>query len=126
MAGGGGGCDLAARQANLVGSGGGGRRGAAVFAFWARLGRVPATPEVLWVGVRRRKQFAWAASGGGGGGPGVPGVCAEGVCGSLGGLRVPWGVGLPAVDVVGLLGVGRGEGCASGGSLAGVCGCLGG
>ena len=69
----------------------------------------------------------WAASGGmRGGGPGVPGVCAGGVCGSLGELVVPWGLGLLAVGVCGLLGVGGGEGCSAGGSVAGVCGFFGG
>ena len=42
-------CDLVARRANLVGSGGGGRRGAVAFSFWAWLGRGPAMCEVFWV-----------------------------------------------------------------------------
>ena len=58
---------LAARRPDLVGSGGRGRRGAVVFAFWARLGRGPAMREVVWSGVRRGKQLAWAAWGGRGG-----------------------------------------------------------
>ena len=58
--------------------------------------------------------------------PGVSGVCAGGLCGSLGVVGVPWGVGLPAAGVCGLLGVEGGEGCLAGGSVAGVCGCLGG
>ena len=118
--------ELTARRADLVGSGGVGRRGAAVFAFWAWLGRGPVMREVVWVGVRGGKQFAWAAFGGRGGWPGFPGVCAGCVCGPLGRPGVPWGVGLPAVGLCGLSGVGGGEGCPVGGSVAGVCCCLGG
>ena len=67
---------LGARRADLVGSGRGGRRGAAVFAFWARLGRGPAMREVVWGGVRGGKQFAWASSGGKAGlSQGSGGVC---------------------------------------------------
>ena len=58
---GGPGRDPAARRANLVGSGGGGRRGAVAFSFWARLGPGPAMSEVVRVGVRGGEQFAWAA-----------------------------------------------------------------
>ena len=54
--------------------------------------------------------------------PGVSGVCAGCVCGSLGGSDVPCGVGLPAAGVCGLPGVGGSEGCSAGGSVAGVCG----
>ena len=54
------------------------------------------------------------------------GVCAGCVCGSLDGVGVPWGVGLSAAGVCGLPGVGGGEGCLAGRSVAGVCGCLGG
>ena len=36
----------------LVSSGRGGRRGAAVFAFWAWLGRGPPMRGVVWIGVR--------------------------------------------------------------------------
>ena len=61
-------------------------------------------------------------SGTGGVGPGVSGVCAGGVCGSLGGSGVPSGVRLPAAGVCGLQGVGGGEGCSAGGSMAGVWG----
>ena len=121
---GGAGRDLAARRADPVGSSGRGRRGAAVSAFWARLGWAPATREGVWVGVRGREQFAWAALGGRGVRPGVSGMCSGGVCGSLGGVGVPWGVGLPAAGVCGLLGVAGLEGCSAGGSVAGVCGCL--
>ena len=63
---GGPGRDLAARRADLVGSGGG-RRGAVAFSFWARLGPGPAMCEVVWVGVRGGEQFAWAAFRGRGG-----------------------------------------------------------
>ena len=56
--------DLAAWRADLVGSGGGGRRGVAVFAFRAWLGQGRAMREVVWVGVSGGKQFAWAAFGG--------------------------------------------------------------
>ena len=118
---GGPGCDLAARQADLVGSGGGGRRGAAVFAFWAWLGHGPAMREVVWVGVRGGNSSRGLHSGAGGIGPGFPRVCAGGVCGPLGGVGVPWGVGLLAVGLCGLLGVRGGEGCLLAGSVAGVC-----
>ena len=47
------------------------------------------------------------------------------MCGSLGGVGVPWGVGLLALGVCGLPGVGSGEGCSAGGSVTGVCGWLG-
>ena len=70
---GGAGRDLAARRADLVGSGGGGRRGAVAFSFRAWLGRGPAICEVVWVGVRGGEQFAWAAFRGRGG-------CARGAC----------------------------------------------
>ena len=50
-----------------LGAGGWGRRGAAVSAFWARLGRAPARREGEWVGVCGGEQFAWAAVGGRGG-----------------------------------------------------------
>ena len=116
--------DLAAQRADLVGSGGGGRRGVAVFAFWAWLGRGPAMREVVWVGFRGGKQFVWAAFGGPGGGRGFAGLCAGAVCGPLGGVGVAWGVGLHAVAVCGTPGVGDGEGCSVGGSVVGVCGCL--
>ena len=78
-------------RADLVGSGGGGRRGAVAFSFWARLGPGPAMCEVLWVGVRGGEQFAWAAFRGRGGGPGSSGVCVGGVGGPLGGVGVPRG-----------------------------------
>ena len=65
-------------------------------------------------------------SGAGGVGPRVSEVCAGGVCGALRGMGVPWGLGLLAAGVCGLLGVGAGEGCSAGGSVAGMCGCLGG
>ena len=59
-------------------------------------------------------------------GPGVSGVCAGGVCGSPGDMGVPWGMGHLAAGVCGLPGVGAGEGCLAGGSVGGVCACLGG
>ena len=62
---GGAGCDLAVWRAGLVSSGGGGSSRAAVFAFWGWLGLGPAMREVMWVGVRGEKQFAWAAFRGG-------------------------------------------------------------
>ena len=65
-------------------------------------------------------------SGAGGDGPGFSGVCVGGVCGPLGGVGVPRGVGLPSVGVCGLSSVGGGEGCPAGTSVAGVCCCLGG
>ena len=64
---GGPGRELAARRVGLVGSGGQGRRGAAVSAFWARLGWAPAMREGVWVVVCGGEQFAWAAFGGWGG-----------------------------------------------------------
>ena len=54
-------------------------------------------------------------------GPRVSGVCVGDVCGSLGGLGVPWGVGLFAAGVCGLPGWGGVEGRSAGGSVAGVC-----
>ena len=118
---GGPGRDLAARRADLVGSGGGGRRGAVAFSFRAWLGRGRAMCEVVWVGVRGGEQFAWAAFRGRGGGPGSSGVCAGGVCGPLGGVGVPRGAGLLSAGVCGLSSVGGGEGCPAGMSVAGVC-----
>ena len=97
-----------------------------VISFGAWLGRGPALCEAVWVGVRGGEQFAQAAFGGRGGGPGFSGVCAGGVCGPLGGMGMPWGVGLPSVGVCGLPSVGAGERCPAGGSVAGVCCCLGG
>ena len=77
---GGPGRDLAARRADLVGSGGKGRRGAVAFSFRAWLGPGPAMCEVVWVGVRGGEQFAWAAFRGRGGvGLGLLG-CARGAC----------------------------------------------
>ena len=65
-------------------------------------------------------------SGAGGGGPGFSGVCAGGVCGPLGRVGVPRGMGRPSVGVCGLSSVGGGEGCPAGGSVACVCCFLGG
>ena len=64
---GGPGRDLAARRSDPVGSGGRGRRGAAVSAFWVRLGWAPAMREGVSGGGRRGEQFMWAAFGGRGG-----------------------------------------------------------
>ena len=83
---GGPGRDLAARRADLVGSGGGGRRWAVAFSFWAWLGPGPAMCEVVWVGVRGGEQFAWAAFRGRGGWAWV----LWGVCGGLG-RATRWG-----------------------------------
>ena len=83
---GGPGRDLAARRADLVGSGGGGRRGAVAFSFWAWLGPGPAMCEVVWVGVRRGEQFAWAAFRGRGGWA----LVFWGVCGGRG-RATGWG-----------------------------------
>ena len=80
-----------------------------IFAFWAWLGRGPAMRELVWAGVPGGNGSRRLHSGAGGGGPGVPGVCAGGVCGPLGGLGVSWGVGLLAVGVCGLSGVGGGD-----------------
>ena len=107
---GGPGRDLAARRADLVGCGGGGRRGAAAFSFWARLGPGPAMCEVVWVGVSGGNSSRGLHSGAGGGGPGSSGVCVGGVGGPLGGVGVPRGVGLPLAGVCGLSSVGGGEG----------------
>ena len=60
------------------------------------------------------------------GGVGSFGLCAGGMCGSLGGVCVPSGVGLLAGGVYWLPGVGGGEARLAGGSVAGVCGCSGG
>ena len=60
--------------------------------------------------------------GAGGVRPGVSGVCAGGVCGSLGVVGVPCGVGLFAAGVCELPGVGVGQGRTAGGSVAGGCG----
>ena len=101
---GGPGRDLAAWRADLVGSGGGGRCGAAVFSFWAWLGRVLQCVRLCGL-----------ASAGGN---------------SSRGLR--WGVGggqlgfSEPVGVCGLSSVGTGEGCPADWSVAGVCCCLGG
>ena len=97
-----------------------------VFSFWASLGRGPAMCEVVWLASAGGNSARGLHSGAGGGGPGFSGVCAGGVCGPLGELGVPRGVGLPVVGVCGLPGVGGGEGCSAGGSVAGVCCCLGG
>ena len=64
-------------------------------------------------------------SGAGGGGPGSSGVCAGGVCGPLGGVGVPRGVGFLSAGVCGLSSVWGGEGCPAGGCVAGVCWCPG-
>ena len=94
---GGPGRDLAARRADLVGSGGGGRRGAVAFSFWAWLGPRPAMGEVVWVDVRGGGQFAWAAFRGRGGWAWVFwGVCggrgrATGWGGRAAGRRAPLG-----------------------------------
>ena len=53
-----------------------------------------------------------------GGGSGFSGVCAGGVCGPLGGVGVPWGVGLSSLGVCRLLSVGGGERCPAGGPVA--------
>ena len=85
------------RGADLVGSGGGGRRGAVAFSFWARLGPGPAMCEVVWVGVRGGEQFAWATFRGRGGWAWVLwGVCggresATGCGGRAPGRRAPLG-----------------------------------
>ena len=92
--GGGGGNYMAPLRADLVGSGGEGRRGAAVIAFCARPGQGPAMPEVVWVGVRgggnsSRQLHLGAARAA----PGFPGVF-EGACaGHWAGwvYRGPWG-----------------------------------
>ena len=49
-----------------------------------------------------------------------------GVCASLGGVGVPWGVGLFLAVLCGLPGVGAGKARMAGASVAGLCGCLGG
>ena len=123
---GGAGRDLAARRADLVSSGGGGRRGAVAFSFWAWLGRGPAMCEVVWAGVCGGEQCAWAAFRGRGGGPGSSGLCAGAVGRPLGGVGLPRGVGLLLAGVCGFSSVGGGEGCPAGGCVAGVCWCSGG
>ena len=113
-------------RADLVSSGEGGWRGAVAFSFRAWLGRGPAMCEVVWVGVRGGEQFAWAAFRGRGGWPGSSGVCLGGVCGPLGGVGVPQGVGLLSAGVCGLSSVWGGQGCPAGGCVAVVCWCSGG
>ena len=98
-----------------------------VVSFWAWLGRGPAMCEAVGVGVRGGEQFARAAFGGPAGvGRGFPGCTRGGGCGPLVGVGLPWGVGLPSVGVCGLPSAGGGEACPAGGSVAGVCCCLGG
>ena len=85
-----------------------------------------------WAGVLQCVRLCGLASAGGdsscglhswagAGGPGSSGVAAGGVCGPLGGVGVPQGAGLLWAGVCGLSSVGGGEGCAAGGSVAGVC-----
>ena len=82
--------------------------------------------RACWLASAGGNSLRWLHSGARGLGPGVSGVCAGGVCGSLGGVGVQCGVGLLAAGVCGLPGVGGGEGRSAGGSVAGVCGCWGG
>ena len=90
-----------------------------------------------WAGVVQCVRFCGLASAGGnssrglhlgagGDGPGFLGVCAGGVCGPLGGVGVLLGIAHLAMGVCGLPDVVGGGGCSAGGSVAGVCGCLGG
>ena len=65
-------------------------------------------------------------SGAGRGGPGFSVVCAGGVCGPLGRVGVLRGVALHSVGVWGFSSAGGAEGCKAGGTVAGVCCCLGG
>ena len=95
---GGPGRDLAARRADLVGSGGGGRRGAVAFSFWAWLGRGPAMCGLASAGGNSSRGLH---AGAGGGGPGSSGVCAGGVGGPLGGVGVPGGARLLSAVVCG-------------------------
>ena len=89
-----------------------------------------------WAGVLQCVRLCGLASAGGNSSPGLHsgagGVglgflgCARGACA---GHWAGWacrGVGLPSVGVCGLSSVGGGEGCPAGGSVAGVCCCLGG
>ena len=89
-----------------------------------------------WAGVLQCVRFCGLASTAGnssrglhsgamGAGPGFSGVCAGGVCRPLAGVGVLRGVALPSTGVCGLWSVGGGEGCLVGGSVAGVCCCLG-
>ena len=97
----------------------------------------PSPSGLRWAGVLQCVRLCGLASAGDnslrglhsgarGGGPGSSGVCAGGVCGPLGGVGVLQGAGLPSVGVCGLSSVGGGEGCLTGGSVAGVCWCSGG
>ena len=98
----------------------------------------PSSPSGLdWAGVLQFVRLCGLASAGGnslrglhsgpgGAGPVFSGVCAGGVCGPLRGVGMPWGVGLPSVGVCGLSSVRGCEGYPGGGSVAGVCCCLGG
>ena len=96
------------------------------FSFWAWLGRSPAMYEAVWVGVRGGEQFARAAFGGPGGWAWVFWGVRGGRVRATGRGGCAAGRGLPSVGVCGLSSVGGGEGCPAGGSVAGVCCCLGG
>ena len=119
---GGPGRDLAAWRADPVGSGG--REGAGLRSPNSGVGGagllqcVRACSSASAGGNSSRRP----PSGVGGVGPGVSVGCVGGVCGSRGGVGVPSGVGLFAVGVCGLPGVGGGGGRSAGGSVAGLCG----
>ena len=97
-----------------------------VISFWAWLRRVLQCVRPCGLAFAGGNSSRGLHSGAGGGGPGFSGVCAGGMCGPLGGMGMPWGVGLPSMGVCGLSSVGGGEGCPADGSVAGVCCCLGG
>ena len=76
-----------------------------------RAGLWPSPSGLGWAGVLQCVRLCGLAStggnssrglhsGAGGGGPGSSWVCAGGVCGPLGGVGVPQGVGLPSVGVL--------------------------
>ena len=118
--------DLVAPRADLVGSGGRGRRGAAVSSFWAWLGWGPAMREGVWVGVRGGEQFECAAFGGRGGWAcGSGGVCGGSVrVTGPGGCAV--GRGVPCGGCVrfagwGVGGEGQGRALRGGLCYVGVC-----
>ena len=100
-----------------VGEGGAGLRLSPSGLGWAGVLQCVRLCGLASAGGNSSSGLHWGA---GGGGPEFSGVCAGGVCGPLGGVGVPWGMGLPSVAVCGLSIVGGGEGCPAGRCLAGV------
>ena len=105
-----------------VDGGGEGLRSPAAGSDWAGLLRYVRVCGLASVGgnnshgVHSRAGGVWS---------GFAGACVGGVCGSPGGVGVPWGAGLCAAGVCGSSGAAGGEGCRSGGPVIGMCGCSG-